>query len=185
MIDELLQEANQRMDRSVAALRRELEHVRTGRASAAIVETLAVPAYGAETELKALATVTVPEARLLVIQPWDKSLVNAIIRALETSDIGITPSTDGNVIRLPFPPLSGERRREMVKVVQRKVEDGRIAARNIRRRIADDIRSAADEKFCSRDEAHRGLEQLDQITHTKVELMAAVGEEKEAEVLEI
>ncbi len=185
MVEEFLSDADVRMDRSVVALSRELDHVRTGRAASALVEGLKVDAYGAPTELKSLATIAAPEARLLVIQPWDRSLVESVIKAIETSDIGITPSTDGNLIRLPFPPLSAERRREMVRLVHRKVEDGRIAVRNIRRHIADDIRTAAKEKMCSGDEAHRGLEQLDGVTKAKVEEIDELGRNKEAEVLEI
>ena len=185
MVDEFLSDADVRMDRSVAALGRELDHIRTGRASSVLVEGLLIDAYGAPTDLKSLATIAAPEARLLVIQPWDRSLVESVIKAVETSDIGITPSTDGNVIRLPFPPLSAERRQELVRVVHRKVEDGRISVRNIRRHIADDIRTAAKEKFCSEDEAHRGLDQLDRVTKSKIDQIDDLGRQKEAEVLEI
>lgn len=185
MVDEFLGDADVRMDRSVEALGRELDHIRTGRASSTLVEGLLVDAYGAPTDLKSLATIAAPEARLLVIQPWDRSLVEAVIKAVETSDIGINPSTDGSVIRLPFPPLSAERRQELVRLVHRKVEDGRVAVRNIRRHIADDIRTAAKEKMCSEDEAHRGLEQLDRVTRTKIDRIDDLGRSKEAEVLEI
>ena len=185
MVEEFLEDADVRMDRSVEAIGRELDHVRTGRASSVLVEGLLVNAYGAPTELKTLATISAPEARLLVIQPWDRSLVEAVIKAVETSDIGITPASDGHVIRLPFPPLSAERRQEMVRLVHRKVEDGRVAVRNIRRHIADDIRTAAKEKMCSEDEAHRGLEQLDRVTKSKTDAIDELGRIKEAEVLEI
>ncbi len=185
MVDDLLADGDVRMGRSVESLRHQLGLIRTGRASATLVEELLVDAYGAPAELKTLATITVPEARLLVIHPWDKTLIAPVIQALEKSDIGITPASDGTVVRLPFPPLSTERRRAMVRVVSSKIEDGRIAVRNIRRHIADDIRTAESEKMCSADEAHRALTRLDGITHSNIELMEAQGKAKEAEVLEI
>jgi ribosome recycling factor len=119
------------------------------------------------------------------VQPWDKSIMTAIERAIENSDLGITPSNDGTVIRLPFPPLSEERRRDLVKLVKSKVEEAKVAVRNIRREAQDDIREAEKEKMCSQDDAHKALDRLQEITDSKAVLAEEAGERKEAEVLEV
>jgi ribosome recycling factor len=144
-----------------------------------------VQAYDSESPLNTLATLAVPEARLLVVQPWDKSIMTAIERAIENSDLGITPSNDGTVIRLPFPPLSEDRRRDLVRMVKSKVEDAKVAVRNIRRDAQDDVREAEKEKMCSQDDAHRALEKLQEITDAKIIKAEAAGDLKEVEVLEV
>ncbi len=185
MLDELLDDVSRHMDLSLDVLDRELTGIRTGRASTTFVEGLMVQAYDSESPLNTLATLAVPEARLLVVQPWDKSIMTAIERAIENSDLGITPSNDGTVIRLPFPPLSEDRRRDLVKVVKSKVEDAKVAVRNIRRDAQDDVREAEKEKMCSQDDAHKALDKLQEITDAKIVQAETAGERKEAEVLEV
>ncbi len=185
MLDEILDDVGRHMDRSIAVLDHELRSIRTGRASTSFVEGLMVNAYGGSSPLNTIATLAVPEARLLVVQPWDKSIIADIERAIEQSDLGITPSNDGTVIRLPFPPLSSERRRDLVKVVKAKVEDSKVAVRNIRREAQDDIREAEHEKMCSQDEAHRALQRLQEITDAKILKIGEAGSLKEEDVLEV
>lgn len=185
MLDEILEDVGRHMDQSLSVLEHELQTIRTGRASTSFVEGLMVNVYGGSSPLNTIATLAVPEARLLVVQPWDKSVIVEIERAIEQSDLGITPSNDGTVIRLPFPPLSADRRQDLVKVVKSKVEDAKVAIRNIRRDAQDDIREAEHEKMCSQDEAHRAQDDLQKITDSKIAKIDEAGSRKEAEVLEV
>ena len=185
MIDETLADAEQRMGKAVEALQRELVNIRTGRASPGLVEQLRVDYYGTPTPLKQLATISVPEARLLTIQPWDKGSLEAIEKAIQKSDLGLNPSNDGAIIRLVIPQLTEERRRDLVKGVHKKVEDGRIAIRNVRRDDHEMIRDLLREKEISEDEEHRAQEQLQKITDRFVAQADEVGQEKEHELLEV
>ncbi len=185
MLVDILAEADTSMAKALQSLEKELSNIRTGRASASLVEEIEIDAYGVSQALKVVASVSVPEARMLIIQPWDKSLIEAIERALEQSTLGITPGNDGNVIRLPFPPLSEDRRKELVKVVFQKVEEGKISLRNVRRSALADIREAEKEKMASEDDARRAIEQLDELTQTQVKIMDEAGKRKEGEVLEV
>lgn len=185
MIDETFADAETRMGKAVEALRRELATIRTGRASPALVEHLKVDYYGASTPLQQLATISVPEARLLVIQPWDKGALGAIEKAIQKSDLGLTPSNDGNIIRLAIPQLTEERRKELAKLVHKKVEDGRVAIRNVRRDAHELLRDLLREKEISEDEERRAQEQLQKITDRFIAEAEQVGQEKEREVLEV
>ncbi len=185
MLDEILEEVGRHMDRSLDVLDHELRSIRTGRASTSFVEGLMVETYGGSSPLNTIASLAVPEARLLVVQPWDKSIIADIERAIEQSDLGITPSNDGTVIRLPFPPLSAERRRDLVKVVKAKLEDVKVSVRNIRREAQDDIRETEHEKMCSQDEARRAQQQLQEVTDSRILKIDEVGDRKEEEVLEV
>lgn len=185
MIDETLADAENRMGKAVEALRRELATVRTGRASPALVEHLRVDYYGTPTPLRQLASVAVPEARLITIQPWDNGSLEAIEKAIQVSDLGLNPSNDGTIIRLVIPQLTEERRKEMVKVVHKKVEDGRVAIRNVRRDGHEMLRELLKEKEISEDEEHRSQEQLQKITDRFVGSADEVGKEKEQELLEV
>jgi ribosome recycling factor len=185
MIDETLADAEERMGKAIEALRRELATVRTGRASPALVEHLRVDYYGTPTPLKQLATITVPEARLLTIQPWDKGALGAIEKAIQKSDLGLNPGNDGNLIRLVIPQLTEDRRKEMVKIVHKKVEDGRVAIRNIRRDAHEMLRDLQREKEISEDDEHRAQEQLQKVTDRFVTEADHVGQEKEHELLEV
>ncbi|GBD10474.1 Ribosome-recycling factor [bacterium HR23] len=179
----ILADTESRMKKAVDALRRELATIRTGRAHPALLERITVDYYGTPTPITQLATVTAPEARLLVVQPWDKSTLRLIERAILNSDLGITPTNDGQVLRLPIPPLTEERRRDLVRLVHKKVEEGRIAVRNIRRDALDKIRTMERNKELSEDESRRTQDRLQKLTDTYIGQMDALGQEKEREIL--
>ena len=185
MIDDILVEARRHMGASLNVLERDLTAMRTGRAHVSLIENLPVEAYGATMPLIGLAGLSVPDARLLVIQPYDKNTILDIERAIMGSSLGITPSNDGTVIRLPFPQLTEERRRDLVRVVRRRLEDAKVAVRNIRRDSMDDLREAEKEKLCSQDEARRGSDDLQSLTDEFVEKITETGKLKEADVLEV
>lgn len=185
MIDEFLTDCDRRMDQAVDHLRRELTSIRTGRASPLLIEDLSIDYYGQPTPLKQIAGVSAPEARLLLIQPWDKGALSDIEKAIVASDLGITPSNDGNVIHLPIPQLSEDRRRDIVRLVKQRTEDARVAVRNIRRDIHDDLRELVAEKEASEDEFRRSEGSLQQATDKHVEALDALGQQKEAEVMQV
>ena len=185
MIDELLQDAREHMAKSVDATRHKFGSVRTGRASTALLDRITVDYYGAQTPLKQLATVSAPEARLLTVQPYDKSSMKNIERAILESDIGLTPNNDGQIIRLQVPELTEERRRELVKVVRALAEEGRIAIRNIRRDVMHDLRELRDAGEAGQDDEHRAEELLQKLTDEKVSELEATLKGKEEEILEV
>ncbi len=185
LLEAIFEDARERMGKAVDHLAHELVHIRTGRATPALVEDLKVEAYGTVMRLQELATITAPEPRLLVIQPWDASTLKAIERAIQTSDLGLTPNNDGRVIRLVLPQLTEERRRELVKLVHKRVEETRIAIRNIRRDAIDEIRTLEKEKEISEDESHRAQDQVQKLTDEFIEKAEKLGEKKEAEILEV
>ena len=183
--DEVLLETDDRMQKSVEALRRELNTIRTGRASPALVETLTVDYYGIPTPMNQLASISVPEARVLMIQPWDKQSIKDVERSILTSDLGLTPNNDGTAIRLNLPIPTEERRRDLVRLVGRKVEDGLVSIRNIRRDSQADFRTMERNKELSQDESRRAQDQLQDITNAFSSQMQEMKEEKEAEVMEV
>jgi ribosome recycling factor len=185
MIDELLQDAREHMAKSVDATRHKFGSVRTGRASTALLDRITVDYYGAQTPLKQLATVSAPEARLLTVQPYDKSSIKNIERAILESDIGLTPNNDGQIIRLQVPELTEERRRELVKVVRNLAEEGRVAIRNIRRDTMHDLRELRDAGDAGSDDEHRAEEALQKLTDEKVKELDGVLKAKEEEILEV
>ena len=185
MITETMKDAEERMTKAVEALRRDLATVRTGRANPALVEDLRVDYYGTPTPLKQLASVGVPEARLLTIQPWDKGSLADIEKAILKSDLGLNPSNDGSIIRLAIPQLTGERRKEMVRVVHKKVEEGRVAVRNIRRDAHSMLRGLLHEKEISEDQEHNAQEDLQNVTDRFIAEADNVCTEKEQELLEV
>jgi ribosome recycling factor len=185
MIDELLEDAGERMAKSVEATRHEFNSVRTGRASPALLDRINVDYYGASTPLKQLASISASEARLLSIQPFDKSSIKAIERAILESDLGLTPSNDGNLIRLAIPELTEERRKEMVKVVRHICEDGRVAIRNIRRDVMHDLRELRDAGEAGSDDEHRAEGELQKLTDGKIAELEQALKHKEAEILEV
>jgi len=184
-VAELLADARARMSKSVESVAHELATVRTGRASPALLDRLTVDYYGAQTPLRQLASVAAPEARLLTIQPYDRSAIAAIERAIGESDLGLTPSNDGNMIRLVIPELTGERRTELVKVVKGLAEEGRVAVRNIRRDIMHELRRRKGEGAVSEDDEHRAEGGLQQLTDEHVAEIDRLLKHKEAEILEI
>jgi len=184
MIEDVLKETESKMKKAVAALERDLGGVRTGRASARLVDNVKVDYYGTPTPLNQVASITVPEARLILIQPWEKSLTPTIEKAILKSDLGLNPSTQGNVIRLQIPELTEERRKDLVKVVRKKVEDGRIAVRNVRRQALETFREMQKEKEISEDEEKRAEKQLQEITDKYIANVDETGKLKEEEVME-
>lgn len=185
MLKDIYKEAESRMKGAVQALEEDLAGIRTGRASPALVERLPVEYYGAATPLIQLASIGIPEPRSLLIRPFDPSTLRAIERAILASDLGLTPNNDGKSIRLNLPPLTEERRRDLVKVVHNRVEEGRVAVRNIRRDIMKDLREFEDEKMISEDERKRAEEELQKLTDRYIEEINATGERKEREILEV
>ena len=185
MIDELLQDARERMEKSVAAIRQEFASVRTGRASPALLDRIAVDYYGTSTPLRQLATISAPEARLLTVHPYDKSSIRAIEKAIMESDVGLTPNSDGAAIRLAIPELTEERRRQLVKVVHGIAEEGRVAIRNIRRDVMHDLRELKTEGEVGSDDEHRAEGELQKLTDARVAELDALMHNKEAEVLEV
>jgi ribosome recycling factor len=185
LTDELLADARERMGKSVEATRHEFNSVRTGRASPALLDRITVDYYGAQTPLKQLATVNAPEARLLSVQPYDKSSIKAIERAIMESDVGLTPSNDGNVIRLTIPELTEERRKQLVKVVRHITEEGRVAVRNIRRDVMHDLRELKEAGEAGADDEHRAETELQKLTDAKIAELDALLKTKEEEILEV
>ena len=185
MIDDLLKDAREHMDKSIDSTRHRFASVRTGRASPALLDRITVDYYGAQTPLRQLATIHVPEPRLLTVEPFDKSSIKAIERAIMESDVGLTPNNDGNRIRLAVPELTEERRREMVRVARTLAEDGRIAIRNIRRDTMQDLRELKDAGEAGSDDEHRAEESLQKLTDAKVAELDGLLKAKEAEILEV
>lgn len=185
MIDDIKRDAEHRMQGALDALHRELSGIRTGRAAPALVERLTVDYYGAATPLNQLAGVSAPEARLLVIQPWDRGSIGAIEKAIQKSELGLTPNSDGMVIRLAVPALTEERRKALVKLVHAKVEEGKIAVRNVRRDALDDVRTLFKEREIGEDDERRATHEIDILTKRYTDDADRAGQSKEAEVLEV
>jgi ribosome recycling factor len=185
MIDEFLADANERMQKSVESTRNELGTIRTGRASPHLLDRVVVDAYGAQSPIKQLGQVNATDARLLTVTPYDKSTINAIEKAVMESDLGLTPSNDGNVIRLQIPELTEERRKELVKVVHRVAEEGRVAVRNIRRDVMHDLRELKKEGDAGSDEEHHGETELQKATDAAIGEIDSLLKGKEEEILEV
>ena len=185
MIDELLADARERMTKSVDSMRHEFGSVRTGRATPALLDRITVEYYGAATPLKQLATVTAPEARLLTVQPYDKSSIKAIERAILESDVGLTPGNDGNLIRLAVPELTEERRKQLVKVVRHIAEEGRVAIRNIRRDVMHDLRELKEAGEAGSDDEHRAEVELQKVTDARIAELDELLKHKEEDILEV
>jgi ribosome recycling factor len=184
-IDEFVADATRRMDKSVETAAHEFTTVRTGRASAALLDRIQVDYYGTATPLKQLATINVPEPRLLTIQPYDPSSIKAIERAIQESDLGLTPSNDGKIIRLPIPQLTEERRKELVKVVRGLAEEGRVAVRNVRRDVMHHLKELVREGEVGDDEERRAEERVQKLTDDHVAKIDELLKRKEAEIMEV
>ncbi len=184
MIKDVLQDARERMHKTVESLQNDLRGIRTGRASPALLEGVRVDYYGTPTSLNQLAGVTAPEPRLLVIRPWDRSTIGAIEKAILKSDLGLNPNNDGQVIRLIIPQLTEERRRDLSKQVAKRVEEARVSVRNIRRDAIDMLRDLEKEKMISEDDEEEGSKKVQELTDDYVKQINEVGKAKEAEILE-
>jgi ribosome recycling factor len=185
IIDELLADARDRMAKSVESTRHEFGSVRTGRATPALLDRIVVDYYGTATPLKQLATITAPEARLLTIQPYDKSSIKTIEKSILESDVGLTPNNDGNLIRLGIPELTEERRLQLVKVVRHIAEEGRVAIRNVRRDVMHDLRELKEAGDAGSDDEHRAEVDLQKVTDARVAELDEVLKAKEEEILEV
>jgi ribosome recycling factor len=183
--EEIFEDVTRRMGTSIEHLRRELSTIRTGRASLALLEPIQVDYYGTPTPLNQLATLAVPESRLITIQPWDPASIGEIERAILKSDLGLTPMNDGKLIRISIPPLTEERRLELVKVVKQKAEDFRIAIRIIRREGNDRLKAKEKEGSFSEDDYHKGLSKAQKITDSHIKQVDEIAEQKEQEVMEV
>jgi ribosome recycling factor len=185
MSTETLSSAEHKMTRAVEAMQRDFQGIRTGRASTALVERIHVDYYGTETPLNQLAGISVPEAHQIVIQPWDRGVLNAIEKAIIKSDIGLMPNVDGTVVRLNIPPLTEERRKELVRVVHKRMEEARVEIRNLRREAADALKKEERDGEVGADEARRQLDALQKTTDRFVAEVDRLGQVKEQEVLEV
>jgi ribosome recycling factor len=185
MIKEVMDDAETRMGKAIDALKRDLGSIRTGRASPSLVERLPVEYYGSSTPLNQLAGISVPEPRLLVIQPWDRGSMAAIEKAIMKSELGLNPSNDGQVIRIAIPSLTEERRKQLVKLVHGHVEEGKVALRNIRRDAMTNVKELMNEKMIGEDDERRAEQQVDELTRRYVGKADDIGKAKEQEVMEV
>lgn len=180
-----LNEARSRMEDALEALRREFATVRTGKATPALLDTVRVDAYGAKMPINQLATVHTPEPSLLVVQPYDKSVMGDIERAIQMADLGLNPSNDGNVIRIPIPALTEERRKEYARLLHKMAEEGRVSVRHARKMARDDIQARIKEHEIGEDDGHRQLDEVDQLTHEFTERIDELLKRKEQEVMAV
>lgn len=185
MVKDVLADAESRMGKAMDALRRDLDTIRTGRASPSLVERITVDYYGAATPLNQLAGISVPEPRLLVIQPWDRGTIAAIEKAIQKSELGLNPNNDGQVVRIQIPALTEERRKQLVKLVHNHVEEGKIAVRNVRRDAMAHTRDLFNERAISEDDERRAAQQVEDVTKRFVDEAEKIGKAKEREVLEV
>jgi ribosome recycling factor len=180
-----LQEAKRRMENAAEALRREFTGVRTSKATPALLDTVRVEAYGSHVPLNQVATVSAPEPRLLVVQPWDRAMITPIEKALQTSDLGLNPSNDGKIVRVPIPALTEERRKEYVRLLHKMTEEGRVAVRQARKDANDDIKRRQKEGELSEDQAHREQDEVQKLTDRFIQQLDELLKHKEAEVMEV
>jgi len=185
MLPDLLNETKIRMDKTITSLRDELAHIRTGRASSTLVDRIKISYYGTITPLKQIANISIPEANLIAIQPWDKNIISEIEKAIWKSDLGLAPSIDGNIIRLTIPPLNEERRKELVKLVKKEAENGKVGIRNIRREANDLVKKDEKDGNASEDECKKQQSKIQELTDKCVENIDKLLELKEKEIMEV
>ena len=183
--EDVLAESERKMGRSIEALQRELNAIRTGRASPSLIENVSVDYYGTPTPLKQIASISTPDARAILVQPWDKQALREIERSLQKSEMGFNPSNDGNNITVPIPPLTRERRQELVRLLKRKLEEGKVSVRNVRRDGQDTLRKMERDKLISQDQNRRAQDQLQKATDAHTKRIDQVGAEKEAEIMQV
>ena len=185
VIKEYMEDAARRMEKTSEALKREYSTLRAGRATPALLDKIQVEYYGAMTPLNQMANISAPESRMLVVQPWDKSAMKAIEKAILASDLGLNPNNDGSIIRIAIPQLTEERRKELVKVVKKKDEEAKVAIRNIRRELNNDIKALEKDKSVSEDDAARGLDDAQKLTEKWIKKLDEITKNKEAEIMEV
>lgn len=185
MLDEIKKDASTRMDKSVASLQQDLTKIRTGRAHTSLLDHIKVEYYGSQVPLNQVGNVNVEDARTLVVVPWEKDMLKPIEKAIMSSDLGLNPATAGTIIRIPLPPLTEERRKDLIRVVRSEAEGGRVAIRNIRRDALSDVKDLLKEKMIGEDDDHRVHEEIQKITDKHVANIDAILAEKESELMEI
>jgi ribosome recycling factor len=178
-------DTEERMKKAVEAIGKELASIRTGKATTSLLDGIRVDYYGTMTPLSQVANISVPDPRLLVIQPWEKKLIPEVVKAIQKSDLGLNPQSDPNVIRLPIPPLTEERRKDLVKLVKKVVEEGKVAIRNIRRDSNDALKNAEKDKAISEDQSRKGQQRVQEITDEHIEKIEEMLKKKEQEIMEI
>ncbi len=181
----VLQDVDRKMDRAIDALKRDLNTLRTGRATPALIENIPVDYYGTSTPLKQVASISAPDARAIMVQPWDKQSLREIEKSLMKSEMGFNPSNDGNIITVPIPSLNQERRQDMVKLLKRKLEEGKVSVRNVRREGLENLRKLEKDKDISQDQNRRAQEQLQKATDGHTKTVDQVGTAKEAEIMQV
>ncbi len=184
MIEDVKKDAAERMKKSIESVREELRRLRTGRAQTSLLEHITVEYYGSEVPINQVASVSVEDSRTLMVSPWEKQMVQVVEKAILTSDLGLTPATAGTVIRVPLPPMTEDRRRELVKVVRAEGENGKIAVRNIRRDALSDIKDMLKDKMITEDDEHKAQDDIQKLTDKYVGQIDALLEEKESEIME-
>ena len=184
MSSDIIKDANRRMDKAIAAFERDLAHVRTGRASAALLEGITVDYYGTSMPLNQVASISVPESRLITVQPWDNNILGDIEKAILASDLGLTPSNDGKIIRVSVPPLTEERRKELVKLIKKMAEDCRVAIRNVRRDAIEKLKAQKKDKAISEDEMYKLQDEVQKLTDKHIKQVEEVLAKKEKEIME-
>jgi len=185
MISLILEDAETRMSKTVESLRQELKHIRTGKANSALLDNIRVSCYGQEMPLRQVATIAVPDPRQIVVQPWDKSVLSDVEKAIQKADLGLNPNNDGSFIRIPIPPLTEERRRDLVKGVKKLVEEAKIALRNIRRDANDQLKKGEKDGEISEDESRHGLDKVQDLIDKKSSELEEVLKRKEQEIMEV
>jgi ribosome recycling factor len=183
--ESVLSEVDRKMDRAIDALRRELNTLRTGRATPALLENITIEYYGVPTPLKQIASISAPDARAILVQPWDKQSLREIEKSLMKSEMGFNPSNDGNIITVPVPPLTQERRQELVRLLKRKVEEGKVSIRNVRRDGLETLRKMEKDKLISQDQNRRSQERLQKATDAHIKTIDEVAVSKEAEIMQV
>jgi ribosome recycling factor len=181
----VLSDVERKMDRTIEALRRELNSLRTGRATPALLENVSVEYYGVPTPLKQIASISAPDARAIQVQPWDKQALRNIEKGLMASEMGFNPSNDGNIITVPIPPLTQQRRQELVRLLKRKIEEGKVSVRNVRRDGVDTLRKMERDKVISQDENRRTQDQIQKVTDAHIKTIDEVGAAKEQEIMQV
>ena len=183
--DDVLADVEDKMERAVEALKRDLNTLRTGRATPSLIENISVDYYGTPTPLKQIASISAPDARAILVQPWDRQSLREIEKSLMKSDMGFNPSNDGNIVTVPIPPLTTERRQDLVKVLKRKIEEGKVSVRNVRRGGQDTLRRMEKDKLASQDQVRRAQDQLQKATDEHTKTMDQVAAAKEAEIMQV
>jgi ribosome recycling factor len=184
MKEEVFQNMDEKMEKAIAAYEKELSRLRTGRASPALLEGIRVDYYGTPTPIQQTASVTIPESRLIVIQPWDKGMIESVSKAIQKANLGLSPTNDGNVIRIAIPPRTEDRRKELVKIVKKMAEEAKVAIRNIRRDANEGLKKLEKDKALSEDESHRAMDEVQKATDKQTERIDGILEKKQKEILE-